>query len=116
MNIIIYLKYTVFYIILGPYLQKWRGWVVRNMNCCYFLYYNTFIYIFYIRTTGKGEGIGAGEVLGTRQASSVVDMVVDVAAVDMGGLQGEDFTLPPLFRRTPTDSYGTFFRTGLSKI
>ena len=38
----------------------------------------------------------------------------------------EDFTLPPLFRRnpvesdgvrrSPTDSYGTFFRTGLSKI
>src|SRR6267378_3202747 len=39
MNIIIYLihlKYTVFYIILRPYLQKWRGWVVRNMNCCLF--------------------------------------------------------------------------------
>src|SRR6267378_7367209 len=30
MNIIkylIHLKYTVFYIILGPYLQKWRGWL-----------------------------------------------------------------------------------------
>src|SRR5882762_11261815 len=28
----------------------------------------------------------------------------------------EDFTLPHLFRRSPTDSYGTFFGTGLRKI
>ena len=53
MNIIIYLihlKYTVFYIIY----KRGVGWVVRNMNLVYFLYYNTFILnIFYIR---RGEG------------------------------------------------------------
>ena len=112
MNIIIYLihlKYTVFYIILGPYLQKWRGWVVRNMNCCLFFILQ-YIYFKYILNKDNGEGRKAsqirgegpglwwvpkrgrwgprrelGEVLSTGQS---LTWVVDMAVVAVSGRRG----------------------------